>query len=112
MSKIIAKTMSNEEMAKAQIKRTGFFAIVHYGADGKQTLPCYLRNDYQNSSEPFVSIDYFTFNLGRASLFADEYAAVQEAEKVRNRLAEHNHPLAKRINVVECLVVDRRFTED
>ena len=102
MSKIIAKTMSNEDMAKAQIKHTGFFVIVHYGADGKQTQPCYLRNDYQ----------YFTFNLGRASLFSNEFAAVQEAEKVRNRLAEHNHPLATRINVVECLVVDRRFTED
>lgn len=102
MSKIIAQTMSNEDMAKAQIKRTGFFAIVHYGEDGKQTTPCYLRNDNQ----------YFTFNLCKANLFTNEYAAMQEAEKVRNTLAAQNHPLASRIYVVECLVVDRKFTED
>ena len=71
----------------------GDYMVVHFGVDGRNSPPCFLRDD----------IDLFTTNIKRARVMG--YGEAREArQRVNEKLKEDGHPLADHIKVaVMCL---------
>ena len=85
---------------KTDYKPTGWYAVVHYGSEGKDTLPCFLkRTPYEGADgQLHTSYNHFTRNMMVAALFNNIYDAEKMA--VERKLERKNHPLKDHIKIL------------
>lgn len=92
---------------KAELKKTGWYAVVHFGADEKDSTPCFLRKiPYKNAQgEMECSYHHFTYNLHQAALFPNWYDAIEAEREIEGRLWKDNHILKGHVKVVELATI-------
>ena len=91
------------ETDKPEDRYTGWYAVVHFGKDEKDGVPCYLKAiPYMDlNGEEHTTYWHFTYNLREAELFANTYDADKARMQVEKALAEKNHCLAGHVKVME-----------
>ena len=101
---------------KAEYKRVGWYAVVHYGTPkDRVNLPLFLRDNLYNKMEEGLPATYlsFTADMARTRLFNNIYDAEQAKRKVVESLASREHPLKDHIEVIELFgQVIRRIEEE
>ena len=80
-------------------KRTGCFVVVHFGDDGKSTMPCYYT---ANQTDKLVQAN-FTSNLRDAEIYNHRSVAESDAELAR--LACQKNGLPHKVHVMELVGV-------
>ena len=93
---------------------TGWYAVVHFGKDEKDGVPCYLMKIPYTDSKGVEHTTYyhFTFNLREAALFTNTYEADFAKQQVEKVLAEENHWLAGHVKVMEIRGLVREFGKE
>ena len=93
---------------------TGWYAVVHFGKDGKDGVPCYLRKIPYRDCQGVEHTAYwhFTADLREAELFANTYDADLARAAVEKALAEKSHCLAGHVKVMEIRGVVREFGKE
>ena len=88
---------------------TGWYAVVNFGKDEKDGVPCYLEEIPYRLVDGRIQTTYkhFTFNLRKAALFTNTYEADFAKQQVEKALAEENHCFAGRVKVMEILGIVR-----
>ena len=91
------------ETNKTEPCYTGWYAVVHFGKDEKDGVPCYLKKVPYTDSKGVEHTTYwhFTTDLRDAELFHNTYEADLARQQVEKALAEQNHCLAGHVKVME-----------
>lgn len=92
---------------KAEIKKTGWYAVVHFGADEKDSTPCFLRKIPYENVQGELETDYhhFTYNLHQAALFPNWYDTIEAKKRMEQRLAKDKHLLQGHVKVIELAAI-------
>lgn len=75
-------------------KSTGFKAIAHFGAEGKDLCPCFLSV----KGDGF----HFTYNMANTRLYGsgEEHLAYQQCMRVNEHLKKFGHSLYGKVRIV------------
>lgn len=76
------------------VKRTGAYAVVHFGPNDKEERAFFLTHDMK----------HFTGNPVNGVMFTIPWEAEMVAEERNKQLAEENHPLAGYVTAAEIFV--------
>lgn len=92
---------------KAELKKTGWYAVAHFGADEEDPTPCFLKKiPYKNAKgEMETSYHHFTSDLKEAELFPNWYDATVAEREIEGRLWKDNHILKGHVKVVELATI-------
>lgn len=92
---------------KTGLKKTGWYAVVHFGADEKDSTPCFLKKiPYTNvNGETETSYHHFTYNLKEAALFPNWYDTLVAKKEVEARLEKESHGLKGHVKVIELAAI-------
>ena len=93
----------DDKNEKEEPRYTGWYAVVHFGQDEKDGVPCFLKKVPYTDSKGVEHTTYwhFTYNIHEAELFASTYNADMARQQVEKSLAEKNHCLAGHVKVME-----------
>ena len=91
-------TMNNKDC-----KSTGYYAVVHFGEDGRYDMPLFLKSD---------EVCHFTTNMKKVQCFSSAEAARDAAELARAELRRLGHPLAKQVRLVKLLCQEMPEKDD
>lgn len=93
----------SDKNEKNETVYTGWYAVVHFGKDEKDGVPCYLEEIPYRLVDGRIQTTYkhFTFNFRRAALFTNTYEADFAKQQVEKALAEENHPLSGHVKLME-----------
>ena len=81
-------------------QKTGFYVVAHYGEDGKQTAPLFLKNDRY----------HFTASIANdVAMFMFEHDAELALERVRDLLNSDGKLIGKHLKVLSIYVRDYMF---
>ena len=92
---------------KAELKKTGWYAVAHFGADEKDSTPCFLKKiPYTNAEgETETSYNHFTYNIEEAALFPSWYDTLVAKKEVDARLEKKSHVLNGHVKVIELAAI-------
>jgi hypothetical protein len=83
--------------AENGFQKTGFYVVAHYGEDGRQTAPLFLKND----------IYHFTASLANeVAMFMYEHEAELAMETIRDLLNSEGKLIGKHLKVLSVYVRD------
>ena len=101
----------DDKNEKEEPRYTGWYAVVHFGKDEKDGVPCYLEEIPYKLGDGSIQNTYkhFTFNLRKAALFPNTYEADFARQQVEKTLAEENHCLAGHVKVMEIRGIIRNL---
>ena len=104
----------DDKNEKEEPRFTGWYAVVHFGKDEKDGVPCYLEDANYELVDGRIQQAYknFTFNLRKAALFHNTYEADMARQQVENTLAKENHCLAGHVKVMEIRGIIRNPGEE
>ena len=93
----------DDKNEKEEPRFTGCYAVVHFGKDEQDGVPCFLKKVPYTDSKGVEHTTYwhFTYNIREAELFANTYNADMARQQVEKSLAEKNHCLAGHVKVME-----------
>ena len=100
---------------KTDLKQVGWYAVVHFGSEEKDTMPWFLKRiPYRraDNGELQTTYNHFTFNLKEAALFSNIFDAEQAKEAVKRELASRNHSLKDHVKIIQLLGRIREIKED
>lgn len=88
---------------KSPYKPTEWYAVVHFGPEGTDFLPCYLKRVPYKRVDGKIQKTYkhFTANMEKAALFNNIVDVEQAKEEVVGELTKLNHPLKDHIKVLQ-----------
>lgn len=104
----------DDKNEKEEPRFTGWYAVVHFGQDEQDGVPCYLEEIPYKLGDGRIQNTYkhFTFNLRKAALFPNTYDADLARQQVEKSLAEKNHCLAGHVKVMEIRGIIRNPGEE
>lgn len=101
----------NDKNEKEEPRFTGWYAVVNFGKDENDGVPCYLKSiPYMDmNGKEHTTYWHFTTDLREAELFANTYNADMARQQVEKALAEKNHCLAGHVKVMEIRGIIRNL---
>lgn len=104
----------DDKNEKEEPRSTGWYAVVHFGKDERDGVPCFLKRIPYTNAKGNIEKEYnhFTYDMTEAALFNSTYNADFAKQQVEKVLAEENHCLAGHVKVMEIRGIIRNPGEE